>query len=866
MMRRLPFSIALAIGLIVASHTPFGAQASAVKVRIDVSRGLDSSVDYVSLTEIGPWDDRNYELTAEDLALLAPNEREQHDAIPVFFRVEMRRANPALRREGEGQYPRSALQIFYLLHGGYLIDGQLYRRAVRTGATYTVIEEDSPVPLKQWEAAALTGDVRVTSPNGAAESAIKIDPLDANKVIAGTNGPGFLQVMHYSLNGGSTWTQAAALPLGSTCCDPTVDWSSDGAKAYAATLGSCGFSGCQVWVYRSADGGLTWTDFQNVTPGDPRREVTTGGISDKEFVHVDKFGTSPRRDSVYLTWHDNNVLKFSRSIDFGNTWSAPLTISGTGQQGIGSDIASDKNGNVYYFWPAFNSKQILVRKSADGGASFAAAVLVSSTQGSFDFAIPAMETRRAFIYVSTEADLSNGVFANRIYAAWTDITAPESGTPANNHGRIQVAFSADGGASWSVRTPHETADAATVDRFHPWLGVGSDGTVHVIFYDTRQNAARTSVDLYYSKSTDGGNSWSAPVRLTSVTSPHIEDSFQWGDYNGLDALGGQVLGIFTDNRNESGGTADSVDVYAAAAPAGCTTPAAAAGLSATTASATQINLSWNAVAGVAGYRVFRGTASGGPYTQIGAVIAPNTAFADTTAVNGTTYYYVVRSYVATCESANSNQASAVAGYLACIVDIGAGTNSCAGAVTLLSSSGVQRVLRVNTAGFQRLDAFVDLCNPTGFSFHLGDSPTNDGFGGDARSTQHDAEAHFSGTQLAVYDDDFGDLAAVEQGVIAATGCYRVQWSAMENTLLFDNDGNPADAPKVNVDSYEGFELAPYAETDSEDSSGADANFWYVGLNRTVYNASRSGTGANRACFVLSATTAPAPATLSALCP
>ncbi|HZM70655.1 MAG TPA: hypothetical protein VFB95_09845 [Candidatus Cryosericum sp.] len=865
MMRRLAFSMALVIGSFVAPHAAFGAQANAVQVTIDPKRGFPG-VDYAALMEIGPWDDRNYQLTADDLALLAPNEREQHDAIPAFFRVEMRRATPGLRRTGVAQYPRSALQIFELLYGGYLIDGKLYRRAVRTGATYMVLDEDSPVPLAVWEAEALTGDVRVSSPEGAAESAIKIHPLDTNKVIAGSNGPGSGQVMHYSVNGGSSWTQAAPLPLGSTCCDPTVDWSSDGAKAYASALGSCSFSGCQVWVYRSADGGQTWIDFQTVTPGDPRREVTTGGVSDKEYIHVDKFAASPRRDNVYLTWHDFNIMKFSRSTDLGNTWSAPLSLSGSGQEGIGSDIASDKNGNIYYFWPAFNARQILVRKSTDGGASFTPSVIVSGTQASFIFPIPAMETREAFLYVSADVDLTNGPYANRIYAAWTDTTGPPSGVPANNHGRIQVAFSADGGATWSLRTPHGTADAATVDRFHPWVGVGPDGTVHVIFYDTRLDASRTSVDLFYSKSTDGGNTWAAPIRLSSVTSPHIEDGFQLGDYNGLDAIGSQVIGIFTDNRNESGGAADSVDVYAAAAPAVCTPPPAPAGLSATTAGATQINLAWGAVAGVTGYHVLRGTASGGPYTQIGAVLAPATTFSDTTVVSGTTYYYVVRSHVGSCESADSNQASAVAGYLACVVDIGAGTSSCAGAITVLSSAGTQRVLRANTAGFQRLDAFVDLCNPTGFSFHLGDSPTNDGFGGDAISTQHDAEAHFSGTQLAVYDDDFGDLVAVEQSAIAAIGCYRVQWSAMENTLLFDNDGNPADPPKTSVESYELFELAPYAESDSEDPSGADASFWYVGLNRTVFNPSRTGAGVTKACFVLSATTAPAPATLSALCP
>jgi hypothetical protein len=205
-----------------------------------------------------------------------------------------------------------------------------------------------------------------------------------------------------------------------------------------------------------------------------------------------------------------------------------------------------------------------MRKSTDGGATFAAAVTVANTQDGYDFAIPAMETRRAFIYASTDVDLSSGSFGNRIYAAWTDTTAPENTTtPSSNHGRIQVGYSSDGGATWTIRTPHATADANTIDRFHPWIGVAPDGKVYVMFYDTTRSATRVGVDVYYAVSSDGGNTWAAPVRMTSVLSPQIDDSFEWGDYNGLDVMGSQLIAIFTDNRNEGGGSADSIDVYAA---------------------------------------------------------------------------------------------------------------------------------------------------------------------------------------------------------------------------------------------------------------------------------------------------------------
>jgi hypothetical protein len=171
-----------------------------------------------------------------------------------------------------------------------------------------------------------------------------------------------------------------------------------------------------------------------------------------------------------------------------------------------------------------------------------------------------MESREVFIYAATASDLGNGAFGGSVYVAWTDATATTTTTPENNHARIQVAYSRNGGDSWTVTTPHETADAATVDRYHPWIGVDAGGRVHVIYYDTRRDAGRNSVDLFLSSSSDGAQTWSTPQRLTTVLSPNVIDGFEWGDYNGLDVVGSRLLAIYTDNRAETG-SGDSVDVY-----------------------------------------------------------------------------------------------------------------------------------------------------------------------------------------------------------------------------------------------------------------------------------------------------------------
>ncbi|MCU0224510.1 MAG: hypothetical protein MUF27_10675, partial [Acidobacteria bacterium] len=249
----------LLAALVLLPALPAAAQQAFVDpartVAVDRSRGADARVDYAALLALGPWDDRNYELTLEDLAILPPGERDQQVAIPAFYRVRLRQAVPETPRTGEAQYPRHTLHRFRAAYGGYLVDGRLYREVTWNGARFEVVLKD--------------GEVRLTSPTGAAESAIKFHPTDPSKVIAGTNGPGSGQGMWWSTDGGSTWTRVF-LPLGNTAGDPAVDWSPTGAFAYTTTLAACFFTGCQVYFYRSADGGQTWNSLETVTPGDPR--------------------------------------------------------------------------------------------------------------------------------------------------------------------------------------------------------------------------------------------------------------------------------------------------------------------------------------------------------------------------------------------------------------------------------------------------------------------------------------------------------------------------------------------------------------------------------------------------------------------
>ncbi len=490
---------------------------------IDQALGVDQSVNYRSLTQFGPWDDRNYQLTQADLDLLSADEAEQADPIPAFFRVELRREFPHLRTSGPAQYPRAAVPLFYKRYAGLIQDG-------------AYVDSDSEYQQRETEPAAGAGttEIQLSQVQGANEVTVEINPANPMQAVAGSNNNGG-QEMYYSTNGGASWTIQGTLP--NTCCDPTVDWKSDGSIAYVAALS--GAIGVSFW--RSFDGGQTWVD---------RYNLTSSG-SDKEFIHVDRSPTSPYQDNIYLTYHNGNTMQFARSGDDGETWS--IQAFSSDPRGIGSDITTTNNGDVYNAYGAFTRTghpvpTVELLKSTDGGVTFAPAFEITTTNGDFDWPIPAFESRRAWVYTAVDADRSGGPYEGSVYVAFTDTTAPESGSAANNHTIIEVWYSRDGGATWNVSHPHAMDDTNDVDRFNQWLTVDESGKVHVVFYDTRHFADRTGVDLYYNVSSDGGVTWGEPQRVTSVSSPNLTGGQEWGDYNGLSVLDAQALATWTDNR------------------------------------------------------------------------------------------------------------------------------------------------------------------------------------------------------------------------------------------------------------------------------------------------------------------------------
>jgi hypothetical protein len=400
-------------------------------------------------------------------------------------------------------------------------------------------------------AASVSGEQRIsgaqTSSRG--ETAIRVNRYEPRRIVAASKNlepgapegySGQQMAIFYSSDGGASWGQsylpwaAGDLHMG----DPSVDWTSDG-TAWATIVGVNASSPLLIRAYRSTDGGATWTLDNTLS--------SASGFNDKDMMWVDHGPTSPFKDNVYVVWDVDGVGKMARRIGATGSWQAPIPVG----YGAGMDVKTNQYGDVFVFMPGTPG----VAKSTDGGASFGPTVRIATTFAGGGYLVPANNSRGVLVYLVGGAYRTAA--RNEVYAAWNDLNGDPtcaSGLDANStcKSRIYFARSTDGGASWSV--PLEINDPAALDdQFDPWLVVDDvTGRLAVSYYDTVGDSSRTSVNVYYQSSPDGGQSWSSPIKVSSAATNETTAGaswFQYGDYAGMDGYGGVFFPVWTDRRS-----------------------------------------------------------------------------------------------------------------------------------------------------------------------------------------------------------------------------------------------------------------------------------------------------------------------------
>ena len=406
-------------------------------------------------------------------------------------------------------------------------------------------------------------DLRISgaSANPRSESDIRLNYGDPSRIIAAANDlNATTQPQFFSTDGGANWgsTSLPAVAGDSFQSDPEVDWTSDG-TAWALTLGGVLPAGTtRVYSYTSTDDGANWT-FETVVSG-------AQSAADREIIWVDHSPTSPFKNQVYAVWHNGTPVFVSRrTAGAGGTWSAPLQVSGaeTTVVGIGADVKTNADGDVFVFWPdADGSQNIVFVKSVDGGATFSAPQVIATTFATTRrLAIPAGSLRNLRVYISAGAYRT--ATKDMVYAVWTDLSGeagcttgagPGASTGSTCKTRVWFIRSTDGGTTWAAPVMINN-QASLNDQFHSRLCVDeTNGLIVVTYRDTVADAGRLESETYYQTSGDDGGSWSTAVQITTAPSDATgaavdPNGFGYGDYDGLSGNAGTFFPCWTDFRN-----------------------------------------------------------------------------------------------------------------------------------------------------------------------------------------------------------------------------------------------------------------------------------------------------------------------------
>jgi hypothetical protein len=349
-----------------------------------------------------------------------------------------------------------------------------------------------------------------------------------------------------STNKGGSFTDLGFLNPGPVITDflsgdPVLGCSDANTFYYASLFARATTS--DISVSKSFDGGQTF--------GSPVSAVSKNGTThllDKDWLAVDP--TNLNR--IYVTYTDfddsgslcglvpvsghpipRTAIELVRSTDGGTSWGTPVVIDEVCGSAFvqGSQVAVGPGGEVYVAWEGFSAsgaREIDIRKSTDSGATFGALVKVDNViwAGTGDLLQGGFHTGLEFptLAVDRSGKATNG----SVYIAWNDgrnLTVPDAASESYGYADIMASRSTDGGATWVApvrvnNNPEPLSSGLGTDQYSPGIAVDKTGKVGVCFYDRRLDPNNFLIDRECAFSKNAGTSWSNK-RITKKSFPAV---------------------------------------------------------------------------------------------------------------------------------------------------------------------------------------------------------------------------------------------------------------------------------------------------------------------------------------------------------
>ncbi len=410
---------------------------------------------------------------------------------------------------------------------------------LRTGVSPRMISQYGPFTSYQVNVNANNQNIAGDAAN---EPSICVDPNNPNNKSIGWRqfnsvSSNFRQAgWAYTTNGGTMWTFPGVLENNVFRSDPVL-YADDTGRFYYLSLLQSFFDN----MWRSLNGGQTWT---NIAPA-------TGG--DKQWFTIDNTN-STGHGFQYQSWSTagNNYggRQFTRSTDGGFTWLNPIFIPNSPQWGT---LDVDTTGNLFIggintstnqFWciRSSNAKNGAVTPTFDQSTAFSLGGTINFS-GSIN---PEGLAGQLFVAVDRSGTSTN----NNIY-----MLASVRPTGASNGTDVMFVRSTNGGSTFS--SPKRVNDDAVNQNKWHWFGtlaVAPNGRIDCVWFDSRNAANNTDSQLFYSYSVDAGVTWKQNVAVSNSFNPFLgyPQQNKLGDYITMvsDNTGGDVAYAATFNGEQ----------------------------------------------------------------------------------------------------------------------------------------------------------------------------------------------------------------------------------------------------------------------------------------------------------------------------
>ena len=286
-------------------------------------------------------------------------------------------------------------------------------------------------------------------------------------------------------------------------------------------------------------------------PGQPFNNGSFTGLNgnkaqDKHWVDID-----PQNNTIYMTWTefddygsssplDSSRILFSKSTDTGNSWTAPVKLNTVSGDCIDSDNTTE--GAVPAVGP---NGEVYVSWAGPAGIVF---------DRSLDGGVTWLPQEIAVDPMPGGWDMNiPGIYrANGLPVTVCDRSGgPYNGTVYINwcdqrngttNTDVWLSKSTDGGNTWSPAT-RVNDDVSQRHQFFTWMTVDqATGYLWFVFYD-RRSYSNTLTDVYMAVSKDGGSTFSNFKISNSPFSP--DPGVFFGDYTNITAYNNVVRPIWT---------------------------------------------------------------------------------------------------------------------------------------------------------------------------------------------------------------------------------------------------------------------------------------------------------------------------------